>query len=264
MRRQLSLITAALLCASAASATTIGKDRLRLARTQTAKGDALVEKTEYAGAEKQYRSAIATEPQLPTAYMGLAKALVGQQRYEEALAALEQAEKRYVEWEQAVQLGEMQKQQISERQLLSLRDTQAAASDRTSGPTIEASSTGKPLPGQLTAAKLESEHFLFRENRALEAVDAIPAQVFYLEGISYLRTNRRALGIEALEVCLAIDSRHQLAHYSLAVALFTRGYFEEAKSHLDAAVAGGVEPHAGFVADLERALSSRQAAQGGE
>lgn len=262
MRRFFSLITAALLCTSVASAATIGKDRLRLARSHTAKGDKLVKKTEYAGAEKKYRSAIAAEPLLPTAYLGLGKALIGQHRYGEALVALEEAEKRFVDWEQTIQIGQMQKQQLVDRQLLSIRDIQAAVSDR-SGLTGGVLDAARPAPGQLTAQKLESEKFLFRENHEMEAFSAIPSQVFYLEGISYLRTSRRTLGIEALEVCLTINSRHELAHYNLAVALFTRGDVDEAKTHLDAAVAGGVEPHAGFVADLERALGSSQVAQGG-
>ncbi len=262
MRRLFSLIIAVLFCASGASAATLGKDRLRLARTQTTRGDELLAKTEYAGAEKKYRGAIATEPQLPTAYLGLGKALVGQQRYGEALAVLEEAEKRYLDWEQTVQLAEMQKRQLTERQLQAVRDTQAAASYKNGTLTAAGAPTsGQTGPGQLTAAKIESERFLFRENRDLEAFHAIPSQVFYLEGISYLRTNRRELGIQALEVCLAINSQHDLAHYNLSVALFTRGDFDEARTHLETAVAGGVEPHKSFVADLERALGSRQVAR---
>jgi tetratricopeptide (TPR) repeat protein len=264
MRRFFSLITAVLLSTSVASAATIGKDRLRLARSLATKGDKLVKKTEYAGAEKEYRSAIAVEPLLPTAYLGLGKALVGQQRYAEALAALEEAEKRFVEWEQMIQIGQLQKQQLAERQLQGIRDVQAAVSDKGTPFSGGAPTPGPPSAGQLTAQKIETEQFLFREHFDMEGFAAIPSQVFYLEGIVYLRTNRRALGIEALEVCLAINHKHELAHYNLAVALFTRGDVDEAKSHLDAAVAGGVEPHAMFVADLERALGSRPVAEGGK
>ena len=263
MRRFFSLIAAALLCASVASAATIGKDRLRLARSHAAKGDKLVKQTEYVGAEKKFRSAIEVEPMLPSAYLGLGKALVGQQRYGEALAVLEEAEKRYVQWEQMIQIGQMQKQQLAERQLQSVRDVQAAVSDKSGILAGSAPEPGQAAPGQLTQQKLEAEKFLFRENREMEGFRAIPSQVFYLEGISYLRTNRRALGIEALRVCLTINNRHELAHYNLAVALFTRGDIEDAKTHLDAAVAGGVEPHKGFVVDLERALESTRVAQGG-
>ncbi len=261
MRKSFTLITTILFWALGASAATIGKDRLRLARSHTAKGDEMVKKTEYAGAEKKYRRAIAVEPLLPTAYLGLGKALIGQQRYGEAIAILEEAEKRFVEWEQAVQIAELQKRQLVDLQLQSIADTQATVSDKGSVLSGGSPTAGAPAPGQLTAEKIASEQFLFRENRDLEAFEPIPSQVFYLEGISYLRTNRRALGIEALEVCLMINSKHELAHYNLAVALFTRGDLDEAKSHLEMAVAGGVEPHSGFVADLEDALGSQQAAQ---
>ena len=94
----------------------------------------------------------------------------------------------------------------------------------------------------------------------MEGFEAIPAQVFYLQGVSYLRTNQRSQGIDALETCLLVDSQHELAHYNLAVARFTVGDVDEARSHLDAAIARGVEPHANFVADLERALNSRRVA----
>ena len=258
MRKLLALGSVTLLFALGASGATIGKDRLRLARTQTAKGDALVKKSEYAGAEKRYRRAIATEPLLPTAYLGLGKALVGQQRYDEALTVLEEAERRYLEWEQAVQIGDLVKRQLAERQLLIIQDLNAAIADRSAtGP------SRRPPPGpiRMTPQKIETEQFLFRERFEMETFQAIPAQVFYLEGISYLRTNRRALGIEALEVCLLIDPGHELAHYNLAVALFTRGDLEGAKQHLDAALEGGAEPHPKFVADLERASSSRQLAR---
>lgn len=263
MRRLFSLITAVLLCALGASATTIGIDRLKLARSHTDKGDQLVRETEYAGAEKKYRLAIAIEPLLPTAYLGLGKALVGQQRYGEAIAALEEAEQRFVEWEQTIQIAELQMRQLAERQLQSIRDIQAAVSDKKSAQRGD-STAGMVSPGQLTAAKIESEQFLLRENREMEGFEAIPSQVFYLEGISYLRTNRRALGIEALEVCLTINRKHELAHYNLAVALFVRGDLDQAKTHLDAALAGGVEPNKNFVADLAGALSSGQMAQGRE
>ena len=234
-----------------------GKDRLKLARSKTAKGERLIKQTEYGGAEKLFRSAIGIEPRWPQAYLGLGKALVGQQRYDEALAALEEAEERYVEWEQEIQIGDLVKRQLAERQLLNIRDLTAALSDRGSGGAATPPS-GPPGPHQMTPQKIETEQFLFRERFDLEVFQSIPSQVFYLEGISYLRTNRRALGIEALKVCLLVNPDHGLAHYNLAVALFTRGELDDAKTHLDAALAAGeVEPNPRFVADLERALSSR-------
>ncbi|MEM7353703.1 MAG: tetratricopeptide repeat protein, partial [Acidobacteriota bacterium] len=238
-----------------------GKDRLKLARSKTAKGERLVKQTEFAGAEKQFRSAISVDPTLPTAYLGLGKALVGQQRYAEALIVLEEAEQRYVTWEQEIQIGDMLKRQVAERQLLSIQDLTAALSDR-SGSTGSTPPMGPAGPRQMTPDKIETEQFIFRERWNLESFRAIPSQVFYLEGIAYLRTHRRSLGIEALTVCLLVNPDHHLAHYNLAVALFTRGDFDQAKTHLDTALAGGVEANSRFVADLELALSSRQIAQG--
>lgn len=255
MARAVALFLVALSFAGGASAEVLGKDRLKLALSQTAKGDALLEKGQFERAEALFRKAIKIEPQIPTAHLGLGKALVSQQRYDDALLALQEAERRFVAWEQETHLADLLKRQVAERQLQSLKDAQAAAADR--GPSLGVSPRTPTGPGQLTPEKIETEQFLFRDHRELEGFDAIPAQVFYLEGISYLRTRRRSQGIEALEVCLLIDDRYELAHYNLAVARFTRGEFDLARTHLDAAVAGGVEPDARFVADLERALESR-------
>ena len=255
MRSLLSLGSVVLLVALGPSVEALGKDRLKMARAQIAKAEKLVKKTEFVGAEKLFRNAIATEPLIPTAYLGLAKALVGQQRYADALATLEVAEQRYVDWEQAIQLGDMQKRLVAARQLQEAQDLQATAAER-AGPQNTRGPQKALGPGQATAQRIQTEQFIFRERWALEGFEAIPSQVFYLEGISYLRTNRRTLGIEALEVCLLINSKHQLAHYNLAVALFTQSEFSEAKTHLDEAIAGGVEPDARFVADLELALAS--------
>jgi tetratricopeptide (TPR) repeat protein len=65
---------------------------------------------------------------------------------------------------------------------------------------------------------------------------------------------RRDEGVGFLELCLAINENHGLAHYNLSVALLGLGQAEEAKEHLTAAVEAGVEAHPAFVADLERAL----------
>lgn len=242
----------ALLLGSAAGA--IDKDRLTMARTQTAKGERLLTQTEYAGAEKLFRRAIELEPKLPTAHLGLGASLVGQQRFAEALAALEETERRYVAWEQTIQIAELRQRQLAEREAQAVVDLAAAASLK---PNLSVPNPGAETDEKNALQRIETEQFVFREHRDLEEVHAIPAQVFYLEGITFLRSGQRDRGIEALEVCLAVDSEHTLAHYNLAVALFTTGELDDAKEHLDAAIAGGVEPHPRFVADLEQALSSR-------
>ena len=232
------------------------KDRLKLARAKIARGDVLIKQTEYAGAEKVFRKAISIDPSVPTAYLGLGKSLVGQQRYDEALAVLEESERRFVAWEQEIQLADLMNRQLAERQQRDIQDLAAAAAGQRNSSSPSTSSSPQNA-GSASLDKIETEQFLLRERFHLEAFESIPAQVFYLQGISYLRTNRRALGIEALEICLLIDSRLEIAHYNLAVALFTRGEIDGAKEHLDAAIAGGVEPHAKFVTDLERALGSQ-------
>jgi len=228
----------------------LDKEVLAVVKAKLAKGEALLNQGEYAEAEPLFRSAVAAEPLVPTTYMGLGAALVGMQRFDEALVVLTEAERRFIEWEQMIGIAELQKRQLAERQLLSLNDLAAAESI----PGSETSSVGTPRDlKRVNEDRISKEQFLFRERRELEEIHAIPAQVFYLEGIAYLRTDQPFLGIEALEVCLLIDRDHGLAHYNLAVALFGQGEILEARDHLDAALVAGIEPHAQFVADLERA-----------
>ncbi|MEE8524901.1 MAG: tetratricopeptide repeat protein [Thermoanaerobaculia bacterium] len=254
MKGYFSLSAAVILSLLGHSAEAIDKTRLTMARTQTARGERLLTQTEYAGAELLFRKAIDLEPKLPTAHLGLGAALVGQQRFTEALTVLEETEKRYVAWEQTILIAELQKRQLAERQILSIIDLAAA---RSSTPSPGIPNPASETDNQTAIQRIQTEQFIFRERWAFEEVHAIPAQVFYLEGIIYLRTGRRDQGIEALEICLVVNNQHRLAHYNLAVALFTIGDVDAAKEHLDTAVAGGVEPHPHFVPDLEQALSSR-------
>ena len=258
LKKLLVLGSVALLFALSPSAEATEKDRLIVARAKIAKGQKLMSQAEYVAAEKQFRRAIALEPKLPTAHLGLGQALVGQQRYQEALPALAEAERCFVEGEQAVQIADMRKRQIAERQTLSLQDINAAINDRSGiAGTVPPRSFGSAL---LNPNKIQTEQFVFRERWELEDVEAVSDQVFYLKGISYLRTGQRSRGIEALEICLLLNEKHQLAHYNLSVARFTGGELDQAKAHLEAAIARGLEPNARFVADLDRALSARQQA----
>jgi tetratricopeptide (TPR) repeat protein len=182
--------------------------------------------------------------------MGLGAALVGLERFEEALLVLEEAERRFIDWEQMIGIAELQKRQYADRQMVLIADLTAATNPNTS----QVSNIGTPRDlKQINEDRVSKEQFLFRERRDLEGLHSIPAQVFYLEGIAHLRTDRPILGIEALEVCLLVDKDHGLAHYNLAVALFGQGEYDEAQEHLDAAVLAGVEPHASFVSDLAAA-----------
>lgn len=237
----------------ASSVEAANKSAMTLARSRTAKGEAMLKRSEFERAEQFFRVAIATEPSLPTCHLGLGAALVAQGRFDEALDALEEAGRKYVAWEQVIQLADLEKRQLAERQLLEVRDRNAAQAAVSANPDLVAG--GSSTMG-LTESRIETEQFIFRERWMLEEFDAIPPQVFYLEGLAYLRTNRREQGIDALRMCLVIDPGHELAHYNLAVALFTMGELVEARQHLDEAVEHGVEPSKRFVKDLDRATEN--------
>ncbi|MEW6338869.1 MAG: tetratricopeptide repeat protein [Acidobacteriota bacterium] len=226
--------------------------RLALARTATAKGEKLLAKEKLTDAEKAFRDAIANEPTYPGAHVGLGAALVGQQRYAEAVTALEQAKDRFIAWEQKSRETELQARQDTAQRTREFKDLQrqqqqkAPASPAQAGPAQSLTT--------LAATRVATEDYLAKRGWQEEAFSAIPPQVFYLEGLAYLRTGQRENGVAELTLCLALDPAHALAHYNLAVALFTGGQVLDAKEHLDAAVAGGVKPNPKFAADLEKAV----------
>jgi len=253
------VVVGAVLFLVASTVEAANKSAMTLARSRTAKGEAMLKRSEFARAEQFFRVAIATEPTLPTCHLGLGAALVAQGRFDEALDALEEAGRKYVAWEQVIELADLEKRQLAERQLQSIRDSNAAQAARSANPDIGQVGRSGSIQS-VTENRLETEQFVFRERWMLEEFDAIPPQVFYLEGLAYLRTNRREQGIEALRICLVIDPGHELAHYNLAVALFTLGQLGEAREHLDNAVERGVEPAKKFVKDLDRAMEQTQLA----
>jgi tetratricopeptide (TPR) repeat protein len=250
--RTVAAVVGLLVFCQVCKASGLDKERLAIVRANLAKGEALVSQGEYAKAERLFRAAVEAEPMVPTSHMGLGAALVGLERFEEGLLVLEEAERRFIEWEQMIGIAELQKRQYAARQLVLIADLTASTNANTS----QVSNVGTPRDlKQLNEDRVSKEQFLFRERRVLEGLHSIPAQVFYLEGIAYLRTDRPILGIEALEVCLLVDDEHGLAHYNLAVAFFGQGEYEEARTHLEAAVLAGVEPHERFEADLAAAGS---------
>lgn len=217
------------------------KDRMTRARAKIGKAGKLLTDGEHAGAERLLRQAIKIDPSLPEAHLGLGAALVGQHRYPEALGVLDEAAELFVTWEDELAKAELKQRQLALQQSQEFEDL-----------------TGN-RPVNTNVAKnvehrIESERILSRDFWKLEQLRLIPPQLFYLRGISYLRTDRREQGIEQLELCLELDDQHGLAHYNLAVARFLMGDPARAKLHLDAAVAAGVEPQDRFVADLGAAL----------
>lgn len=206
------------------------------ATNKVVKGDAQLARENYDRAVELYRQAIEIEPRLPSAHLGLGGALVGLRRYHEAIAALAAAERLYAEYE--ADLREAQQKATNavedgERQAQVFKDTYGAF---------------QRIPHNLGMGTQAMGLLNFEE------ATAIPAQLYYLQGISLLRTSQKQQGIERLRRCLALESGHGLAHHNLAAALLTQGQVVQAKEHLDAAVAAGVDPNPVLAADLERAL----------
>ncbi len=209
------------------------------AKNKIAKGDAQLAKDNYSNAVELFRQAIDIEPRLPSAHLGLGAALVGLRQYHEAIAALADAERLYAEYE--ADLREAQQKATNavedgERQAQIFRDTYGAF---------------QRVPHNLGMGTQAMGLLNFDEG------GVTPAHVYYLQGISLLRTGQKQQGVERLQRCLALEPGHGLAHHNLAAAMLTQGQVEQAKQHFDAAVAAGVDPSPVLAADLERALGTR-------
>jgi tetratricopeptide (TPR) repeat protein len=232
-------------------------DRLSLARSKTAHGDKLLKREEYVRAERVFRQAMKQEKVYPVAYLGLGAALVGQQRFDEALDVLHQTEECYLHWRDRVQHASLTMKKMNAEEEQAVRDLQNRLELTANVSSGEAPRRGQAAR-QIARARATRVENIGRMSRLLydhpEDLLHIPAQVFYLEGVSNLRLGHRDRGIELLRICLLLDEKHPLAHYNLAVALFTRGQLQAAKTHLDAAVSGGFEPPKQFVHDLNQAL----------
>ena len=232
-------------------------DKLQVAKSATTSGDQLLRQSRFVRAENRFREAIAAAEEYPPAYLGLGSSLVGQGRFDEAVEVLRQAEGRYVDWQDLLEGAKIRHRGITMDRQLETEDLliQARA--------IAALTNAAVQPAVLRVIQQLSVESMRLEGASErgEQIDprviaAIPAQVFYLEGISHLRQGQREAGVETLQVALLLDPGHALASYNLAVALFVGGRVREAKQHLDAALAGGIEPPEQFLHDVERALAA--------
>lgn len=243
------LASALLVLWSTSTADAAERNTYTLATAKTSKAEKLFKKEDYAKAEDLFRQAIDIEPLLPTAHLGLGATLVALKRFPEALEALEMAEEKYVAWDHSLAEAELQQRQEAFR---ASQEFDTFLGTKRPGASTGAQATTGVV--QNVASRLETEQHLTVRRWDLQQIQRIPPQIFYLEGVAHLRLGQPEEGIEALRICLALDQSHGLSHYNLAVALFGIGEAQEAKSHLDSAVAAGVEPNPQFVADLEKAL----------
>jgi tetratricopeptide (TPR) repeat protein len=241
-RRTLSFCILALLAAGTISA--VDSDAVARANSQIAKGDVALQKSEYAAAEKRYRKASQIAPEVPSAYLGLGAALVGQQQYAAALESLAEAERRYLAYDQLVE-------ESGRRAIASMEETELKVETITGTYKVDQHGPTNQILSTRHVAELN-----------LSGDSSIPATLYYLQGVASLRTGQKIAGIERLERCLEIDDAHGLAHYNLAVALFSIDRIDEAADHLKSAVAEGIQPPQQLVADIEVRSRERALADG--
>lgn len=249
MRTRPLLLTAAVvaLVLTSLSAQTVELDasRVRMAESATDKGNAFLKKQDYERAEGEFERALEHEDRYPTAYLGLGAVLVATNRYEQALEALYEAEKKFADWRKMSEVAGLKNRRHFTNRELELEDVTRQANRPGAG--------GGTVAADAVAREVAMDRHIADRIRP-EEVSGIPSQVFYLEGVALLRLGRRSEGVDALETSLFVDPEHALAHYNLAVARFTGGELEAAGEYLSAAIDNGAEPHPQFVNDLNAAL----------
>ena len=240
----------------------VDPNNLKRAQRKVTKAQKLLEKEQFARAEKLCREAISIEPVLPSGHLCLGAALVGEKNFVAALPVLDEAQTRFVAYQQELEKARLKQKQVAYQQRQEW-DTQAQSQGiATSGhaPTVAGGSAADTQTNRrvstLGGRDLAVQEHLVEKRWEMDEFSAVPAQVFYLKGVAYLRTGKRDQGMKALSSCLERDKKHGLAHYNLAVALFMKGDAAGAKSHLDAARSAGVKPNPRFVADVESKLGN--------
>jgi len=241
LRLRIAVVAVACACV-ALSASALDPGALKRARTKVIKGEKQLQLGNLHKAEELFRKAMAVEPAFPGAHLGLGAALVGQQRFEEALEVLAVAEEKYVDFEKIARQAGL------EATLMVQGRDQEVQHLKDSYDVIQRAPSNLGLENDLV------------ERWGSEEVQVVPAQLYYLDGLALIRSGRRADGVARLEQCLALDGGYGLAHYNLAVALFASGRVSDARLHLDAARAAGVEPHPAFVAEVEQTSEDRRVA----
>ncbi|MCX7894827.1 MAG: tetratricopeptide repeat protein [Thermoanaerobaculum sp.] len=229
--------------------------RLALARSRVGEGQKLLQRGQLLEAEQRFRQAMDLLPELPSAYLGLGRTLCLAKRFAEAIPILEEAQQRYVNWQQKAAAAELEARQEAADRARQFADLLRLQQGKTPATAAGGSSTGISPMANLARARMATEEYLARRRWQAETVAGIPAEVFYLLGLSRLRTGDRQGGIRDLYLCLALDPRNGAAHYNLAVALLAEGDPWAARDHLTEAQALQVTPHPQFVQDLERALA---------
>jgi len=224
------------------------RSAMAMAKSKTAKGDNSLADKDYKKAEELFREAIKIQPELPTPRLGLGAALVGQQRFDEALDALKQAESSFVAWADNAAAAELQQRQDAFRTRQEYETTVNTINP--GGLNLESSA---PPSARAEVTRVEAQT-IATGHWKLGDETKVPASLFHYRGVSHLRSGRRDEGIDSLRICLALDAEHGLANYNISVALLGLGQVKESKTHLDAAVKAGVYPHPMFVEDLDRAL----------
>ena len=215
------------------------------AQSQIGKGEKQLEKGNYDKAEQYFENAIEIQPELPMSYVDMAAVRIGQERFADALELLDQADRRYVEWQQLEQEMQLAGQQSANTQARDMAFMDDGGAGRITGG-AQARSQRNNINDQ---KHLADNQWGGKEN------DPRPAQLFYLKGVAEVRLGHRDEGIAALQECLDRDPTHGLAHYNLAVALFGKGDIAGAKQHLEAAQEAGVQANPKFVEAVEAAAS---------
>jgi len=229
--------------------------RLALARSQVLAGQKLTQAGELTKAEEAFRKATQLAPELPPAYLGLARVLCLQNRFAEAIPVLEEAQKRYVRWQQEASLAELATRQEAANRARQFADLMRLQQGKTPATGAGARPTGLSPMTNLARARMATEEFLARQRWQVETLAGIPAEVFYLAGLARLRTGDRTGGIRDLLLCVALDAKNGPAYYNLAVAYLAAGDPWAAKENLEQAQELGVKPHPQFLQDLEQALA---------
>jgi tetratricopeptide (TPR) repeat protein len=219
----------------------------------TSQGTKALDTGDIAKAEQLYQQALKLVPDLPDAHLGLGHILLKAGKNAEALAEYELAQAGYAKIGAQIFALRSDSYQAVRKQVNSLQRQNNDLKAQTGA-------TGTIVP-MATQTIINRNDDTLRRLEAIQApsataVSEVPGEVFFHIGNARFRLNQVDGAIASWEQCAAKSPKFGAVQINLTVAYWKKGRFDDAKAHLDQAIAMGAPVNPKMKADLEKAAAA--------
>jgi tetratricopeptide (TPR) repeat protein len=261
LRSAVLVVTATATAMGAASDTQ--ERQLRRAMSDAASGMSALGKGNVKKARELFEQSLAAVPDYPEGHLGLGHIAMQEKRFEDALKEFQAAEAGYTS------MSAVAAQMASARYSRSRDELQSLRAELSK---LDSQTMQNKAPQAGTTARDASESQVERDRtqlqsriRTLEAMNPpsstgkpeAPAEVFFFEGNALFDLKRTQEAIAMWEKARERNAKLPLVENNLAVAYWTTGRLDDARTAMERAEALGFKVNPNFRADLEKALAAR-------